>query len=161
MKASIEIKPAKEGRSLVTIKTSLTKEERKQLPKGQKTTHQTTNLPIPCNFHTSPNPQIMTVQGEPLVNGTPEKCYVLKSNREVALNRPIPHKTPLKIHIPSKTILGYIETEKTEILMEWWKECVKTLSPAQHQREQQKTQTWEWNQTWDESNPTRRRSLID
>lgn len=121
METQLEIHPHSGGRSRIHIKLQLSPQELEDLQQSQASRHTDSESPFPIQTFSSPNPQIRSVQGLPIVNGEPQKCFFLTSARRVLLNRPIPGKTHLRMPIPSEIDLGYINPHETERLTNWWK----------------------------------------
>jgi hypothetical protein len=128
METKLEIQDFGEGRKKVTIFIDLSKEELDELERKRHPKHADSNLPIPCQFFQNENPEIKIAQGIPTWNSQPYKAYFLQTARRVLMNRGVAGKTLIRIPVPGKLELGYINKSEEEKLISWWKETKKAIS---------------------------------
>jgi hypothetical protein len=128
MDTKLEIQDFGEGRKKVTIAIELSDDEFKELERKNHPRHADSELPIPCQFFQNENPEIKIAQGVPIWNSSPYKAYFLKTARRVLMNRGVPGKTHIRIPVPGKLELGYINKSEEDKLVKWWLETKKTIT---------------------------------
>jgi hypothetical protein len=144
METKVDIQDHGCGRKKVSITIELSKEEMHELERKKCQRHVDSDLPIPCQFFQNEDPEVRIAQGVPIWNGNPYKSYFLKSARRVLMNRPTPGKTHLRIPVPGKFELGYINSQEEDKFIKWWqqtkvsianqlKEKLFSVSPTQAQ----------------------------
>jgi hypothetical protein len=134
METRLEIQDFGEGRKKVTICIDLSEEELKELERKNHARHADSELAIPCQFFQNENPEIKIAQGTPIWNSNPYKSYFLKTARRVLMNRGVPGKTLIRIPLPGKLELGYINKSEEEKLVKWWKETKKSITTQMQEK---------------------------
>lgn len=104
----------------MAFEVKLSEDESAALETKRCARHVDSAKPIPCQIYQNADPGVRVVKGMPDVNGTPMKCYVLAGARSVALNRPMPGRTLVRISFPGKTELGFINTADEPAVKRWW-----------------------------------------
>jgi hypothetical protein len=127
METRLEIQDHGKGRKKVSIIIELSGEEIEEIERKKPQRHVDSELPIPCHFFQSEDPEVRIAQGMPQWNGQPFKSYFLKTARRAVLNRGIPGKTLIRLPFPGEIQLGYINQNEEEKLIKWWLETKKSL----------------------------------
>lgn len=130
METTLEILPHTKGRSLITLLINLSPDEMDALKKSGNASYTDSSLPFPCQMYASPDPSIKTIQGLPIVDGSPQRGYLLKNARSVLLNRPIPGRTLLRVLTPSTIELGYVSPMEVQRICTWWKTTSKEIAQS-------------------------------
>jgi hypothetical protein len=120
METQFTLQPHENGRTRVVFEVTLSADEMSELERKKCARHVDSAKPVPCQFYQEADPMVRVVMGQPKVNSTPTKSYVLSGARSVTLNRPMPGKTLLRIMVPSQTDLGYINKVDEPALNRWW-----------------------------------------
>jgi len=126
METRLEIQDYGSGRKKVTVVVELSDEEKTELERKKAQRHIDSELPIPCHFFQTEDPEVKIARGMPLWNNVPYKSYFLKTARRALLNRGIAGKTHIRIPFPGEVELGYINPTEEEKLVKWWAETKKS-----------------------------------
>lgn len=128
MKTKLTTVPHINGRTRIALEVELSEDEIEAAERRKCAMHFDSTDPVPCQFYQMPDPAINVVKGIPEYNGVPHKAYILGSARRVPLNRAIPRKTLLRIFVPGKLDLGYIQKNEVTLFENWWEKTAQALT---------------------------------